>query len=753
MNIPIVGGDIFQLVKKYWFVIALILIVVMGFWIRSLPAKYDELQAIDPFYIYRISEFVVENNFQMPANDYFRHYPFGVPPSGQTPLPFFLPAYMFAIIGPLSGLDFFHFALLYPAIMGALASLVMFFIGRELFDNKTGVLAAFFLATVPAFITRTSAGFFDKEATAGLIMLLVFFFFIRAYKKDSWKSGILGGISMFLLIQTWAGGMQYISMLMPLLLMVILLLNKDVWRISKAYIPLLAGTLLSLVMPYHPAVISLSVYGTIPIFSVFLFIRLGVEKFKLIKEKYLNYVIPAILVVGFVGVLFASMFADVGISYLNEMIHILTLQRNVIFSTVAEANPGDWNVIVGVTKAIHGARAVPLLSGLVDLLSITTFMILGIVTGAAFLFLNFYNVYIKKSETRINFMLMLMLMWVISSIWAVFGFIRLLFLLGPAVSIVAAYFIKNVIDFASNIGPMKKEGMMEKISDAVHRVPSWKRKINYVSVPLAIFIALVVAMNFANAYTYGNGLGPSFHQGWGQAMDYLATQTPEDSNIISWWDFGYWFQTKGKRPTLTDGGWGKRDEVAWWFTANTNNWTDFEPWLIDKYGIDYILMDYTLPGKYGAISKIAYLGNDVVGIPQFNPGQTYVQDGQTIYEYNSPPYYSLWLPMNEDQTSLTGTPIFLEKRGDQILGKAYINNFCGENGITQISQVPQEPQMDGCITMAPAIVGGQVQVVPFYIPPKAQNTIFANLMFMEGNGLPVEKVFDHMLIKIYKVIY
>jgi hypothetical protein len=40
----------------------------------------------------------------------------------------------------------------------------------------------------------------------------------------------------------------------------------------------------------------------------------------------------------------------------------------------------------------------------------------------------------------------------------------------------------------------------------------------------------------------------------------------------------------------------------------------------------------------------------------------------------------------------------------------------------------------------------------YYIPPEAEFSIFTNLMFMDGYGIPdVGKVFDNQLIKIYKL--
>jgi hypothetical protein len=93
---------------------------------------------------------------------------------------------------------------------------------------------------------------------------------------------------------------------------------------------------------------------------------------------------------------------------------------------------------------------------------------------------------------------------------------------------------------------------------------------------------------------------------------------------------------------------------------------------------------------------------------------------------------------------IAGSPIFMVSQGGQYMGRNYITDICTTNGI--IRTVPPEgaTTMPGCIT----ITGYGL----FYVPPEAEFSIFTNLMFMDGYGIPdVEKVFDNQLIKIYKL--
>ena len=39
---------------------------------------------------------------------------------------------------------------------------------------------------------------------------------------------------------------------------------------------------------------------------------------------------------------------------------------------------------------------------------------------------------------------------------------------------------------------------------------------------------------------------------WPETLEWIKLNTPEDSVIASWWDYGYWIQTMGERASLAD---------------------------------------------------------------------------------------------------------------------------------------------------------------------------------------------------------
>ncbi len=739
-----------KFLKQYWHVIVLLLIVIFAFQVRALPARYGELQALDPFYLFRMSEYALNNNWQLPVHDVLRYYPHGVNTyEVNYMLPLYLPPILYVFL-TLFGLNmsFFDFAILSPALFGALAVLAAYFVGSEIFRSRiTGLFVAFFTATVPAFITRTSAGFYEKEPTGGMFMIASVFFFARAYRKNSLISGILGGLCLALLSISW-GGVQYIYYLLSAFLLLLMVLNlalvvmeylfghryfkQGLEEVSKffdtpmikAFVPvMLLGLFLQFLEPFTLSTQATSFQLSLITMGLLL-IRYAAPRLGLVKKEQEKYIIPAIIVFGVLALLIGSLFFDPAYNMINKLMNITPQSTSVIGTTVAENTPGSWGDIQSMVGTVIAGR----LTGLESIswmFSIYLFMFLG----AAILAI--------ESFTKKRLMYLLPLVWIVSTIWSVLGKVRLLFILGPAAAVAAGFFagwlVHRVLEYESK---SRGDKPLKPGSIPVKSVVSLAF--------IAEFVSGIVGFNALTAHAFANQLGPSINGYWYEAMDYLANDTPEGSPVLSWWDFGYWFQTRGERPSIADGGnlggiYGETDYlIADWFTTNTNNWTGWQPWL-DRHGVRYILMDYSLPGKYGAISKISSRGRSVSGFLELSQGQTYQQGNKTILEFTASPY-AIWIPTQGGD--FAGAPIFLISQNGQYYPSGHVNKMCtSEAGIVQLGN--EADDVGGCVAMT--------DIGAFYLPEETVNTIFSRLMFMGGYGLPVEKVFDNAAIKIYKL--
>jgi len=735
INIKLSGIQTKNTITKYWWLWALILIAVFALWLRCMPIRYGELLGLDEFYIYRMAEYVLNHNFQLPEVDHLRYWPDGFrTSSAESIIAYYVPIAVYLIflflwfpmiIFGLFGMQmtFFNFALFYPAMMGTLDVIIIFFVAKELFnDRKAGILASVFLATSMGYMSRVVGGLFEKEATGGTFLLFAIYCFLRSYNKNSWKWGIASGISIAIGITTW-GGSQFVIFLIAIFLIFNLLINKYHERMIKAAFPTFVFYLIGVNYSVYKSFFStlfLTLEGNLAIFLMaFLLIRFLDERYSFIKKENLQYLFPGALVLLFVVFLIGSMFSDMLYGILLKLVHLIALpEQTHISGTVAEQMPGSWAEITSRFSIVPALSVFPVLQPVVAIFSVWFLMLLG-------MFVFVYKMY----STR-NWLLVFPAFWVVMGIQTTFHMIRLMYFLGPASALAAGYFLSSVINKISKLEYMKKrEGM---------------KKINIVSLLVVAVLTIIIMTNLLSAYIYCSSMGTSFNQYWKEAMNFLSEKTPVNSSVLSWWDFGYWFQTRGHRPSIADGGNNNGTvnvQIAQWFMDDSTNWTRHRSWLIGK-DVKYILMDYTLPGKYGAITKVGTFDRQIVGMLQFQQTGSYPQQNKTIIEFKAG-QYTVWLPLNNDGT-INSPSIFMISKDDQYYGRSYITDLCTTNGILRFSAPENSNILPGCV----ALSGFGV----FYIPPEAENTIFTNLMFMDGYGIPdLKKVFDNQLIKIYKV--
>ncbi|MFH0956485.1 MAG: STT3 domain-containing protein [Candidatus Aenigmatarchaeota archaeon] len=760
-------GALASAAARYWWVFCIIAIMVFTFWSWALPARYGELLGLDEFYMYRMSEYVMTHNFQIPAIDYMRYWPDGaIPANVDYTVQYYIPIvfyYIFTFLG--MNMNFFSFALLFPALSGAFSVLVMFLLGTEIFnDKRAGLLSAVFLATAVGYISRTSGALYEKECVGGPLILLFFYLFVKSYKKGSIALGIAAGVALGLASTSW-GGTMIVYYVVPTFMILQLLSGKCSTPMMKAATPsLLIGVAFQQFFVFTDGLFNFDemlVYLSLSLLAA----RYLVERYGIVKKENLQYFVPGVLAAAVVFVLIGSMFSDYLWGLIGTLMNFFIMQKGVMGTTVAEQMPGDWNEIVSRFDIGYSLSTFPQLSGFSAIFSLWFLMLAGcafllyatlkkrtpvyllpafaismiayFITPIASIFLIFGWVialtFLSKNFDHSQDLKILVALWLMFSAATVFFMVRLVFFVAPPAALAAAFLITRGSDT-----------VMRSPHAARYTLKSLPKEIPLVSLLVITFVALLLLTNILAAYTFCNSAGPMFNSYWKDAMNYMATQTPVNSSILSWWDFGYWFQTRGQRPSIADGGNSNgtvNEQISHWFTAPSTNWTDHLYFMRGK-DVKYILMDYSLPGKYGAISKIASGGKSIIGMLQFQQTGSYPQDNKTIIEYTAGQYV-IWLPIN-NQGGIAGQPVFMVTNGEQYIGRTYISDLCTTSGIIHIESPDGAQTMPGCITIAAYGL--------FYIPPEAEFTIFTNLMFMDGYGMPdLTKVFDNQLIKIYKL--
>jgi len=85
-------------------------------------------------------------------------------------------------------------------------------------------------------------------------------------------------------------------------------------------------------------------------------------------------------------------------------------------------------------------------------------------------------------------------------------------------------------------------------------------KISYVAIILIIFLLPLAYPTNSNWLTWtdlpptilNGGTGNHASNDWLETLEWIKINTPEDSVVASWWDYGYWITTMSERTTIID---------------------------------------------------------------------------------------------------------------------------------------------------------------------------------------------------------
>jgi asparagine N-glycosylation enzyme membrane subunit Stt3 len=333
-----------QALKENWTIPTLGLVFLLSLWIRNIPNRgMKYLQALDPYMIFRISQHLALTG-GLPALDFSRYFPYATPIYTLNLGDIVVPAVLYRNLGfSMFFPNYMEFAQFYPALMGAVGVVLIYFLGEELFDRFTGVSSAFFLAVLSGVMHRTSAGFFEKEPTGTALMLLSMLFFTKAWKQRNWAYGMVSGLALGVFTVTW-GGAQMLWLLYPLAVGPVLFFNEDIRSLIAAYTPtVLVGGFSA--AAFNPARFWLT--------ESFFLVNLGllallwsrhlIGEFELLEQEQIKYYVPSATILGAVMVLLSPLYSQFIASRVVGIIGKVAAPKSgsVILGTVAESQPAS----------------------------------------------------------------------------------------------------------------------------------------------------------------------------------------------------------------------------------------------------------------------------------------------------------------------------------------------------------------------------------------------------------------------------
>jgi len=616
---------------------------------------------LDPFLYLRLAYEI--NNGSVPDIDYMRYSPLGaINYAKQSLMPWAIVG-VYKIISAIGNQDLTYAAIITPVILFIISLIGFFFFIFVIFSERFGrtksliiaLIASIFYSVSPEMLHRTTGGIPEIESLGMAFFWFAFLFFIIAWKSDKKNKqityGIIAGLLTGLMSFSW-GGYKYIYLILTLTAFIIFLINKN---FKKNFIIfsswLIPSIILELIRIKSVASVANNISGSGFAVAIFILIILHMVFLKTKITKKLDKKIPesistllVFIVLGgliflvldphFIGQLISSIIEGllypfgrgrVGLTVAeNQAPYLIDATQqfgylfwifsvSLIFLFFSSIKHFDKKNRLWFTCSFIIALAGMLFSrySSTSLLNGEGFIANLFYLGGIFFFIaTFFGAYIKayqnKNEKTLEDFKKLEV-WTILllsfSFWAIIsmrGAIRLFFIISPIIIFIGAPLIINLIE------------NRKKFKDDLLK---WINILLIILVSLALFSNLVQysQTSIASARATVPGI---YENQWQKAMEWVRENTPEKSVFVHWWDYGYWVQSLGERPTVTDGGHaiGYWDHLTGRYLLTTPN-PDTALSLMKSYNVSYLLIDSTDIGKYGAYSGI---GSDKSGIDRFS---------------------------------------------------------------------------------------------------------------------------------------
>ncbi len=365
--------------KNLWVLILLIIAIILGIYIRSMPMQdhggnpglwdittntWTLGPDLDPWLFFRYAKTIVEQG-SLPQIDMMRNVPLGFNTSRETPLLPLMIVGTYYFLNIFSDVSVIYAAAIFPVIMFALTIITFFLFVREIFIRKSkksitkaniiALISSFFMIVIPAFLSRTIAGIPEKESTAFFFMFLAFYLFLKAWKSEKLKNAVIfavfAGIATVLMRLIW-GGVLYLFLTIAVASFIAFMLNKVHKKEFIVYSSWLFVSLILTLVFFSKkiplTVLFLTSLDTAICFFVFLIFltHFIVWKTKLSKLKILEKIkLPENLISIIIAIIFIFIFILIflGPGFIIDRIKMI---HQIIF----EPTSGRWGVTVAESR-------------------------------------------------------------------------------------------------------------------------------------------------------------------------------------------------------------------------------------------------------------------------------------------------------------------------------------------------------------------------------------------------------------------
>ena len=572
-DLVLIQSDKFSFKLNHLIIIGvLILAFSTSMLIRSQPIEYGfELNEFDPFFNFRATEYIVENGLSeyFAWNDDKSWYPDGRNVSKTSQIMLHITAAItYQIFG--GNLSLYDYTILFPAVIGSLTVVVIFALVRLFGGTIAGLIASLLFAVSFPILLRGSIGWFKSEPLGIFYGLFGLYLFLSAIQSENKKIAFLkiifGGVIMAFALASW-GGNQFFIIPIGIFILALPFVNKD-HKFLLWSIPLFVGIFLlisgSFERPGPDFVFGMG--GLVLVTpTIFLIVSIFLKKISNGKNFVRNglvFLFSVILISSFLIIL-NGVPDDSNFIYLPSFRYI-----NALFPALTSTDPLVDSVAEHTSVSID-----------ISFLLHSVWMIFG---GLGIWLL--LSRKISQSETFVkNDLTVFLLIFSIIGVYISSVFVRL------------EIFTSISLIILSSIGLSILTKKILSVEFSGKR--KYPIKISFVVLIIFLFsLPLIFPTNYnwINANDSPpiilNGATPNpSSNDWLDTLEWIKFNTPENTVIASWWDYGYWISTLSDRNTIVDNSTlntKKIQKMAQMFmTTPENSWN-----ILKEMNADYVVI-------------------------------------------------------------------------------------------------------------------------------------------------------------------
>lgn len=551
--------------KKEIFIVLLILI--LGFSIRSYLMKYDYMFEFDTYWHTRMLDYVITDG-TLPDIDPLAYYWDDMSTRPNTaPLFWQISALFYGIFALFMGAGFetliFTVKFL-PAFYGAVIAALMYFLMKEITESKAaGIVAGVVAAVIPAFVYRTMAGFFEEDSIGFFFLIFGMWMLIRGIKNNKLdKHGlfytILAGISFAAMAWSWAAYLMIIP------------IGGGYFVLNTIYMYLKNYSNEELMHFIKVCGIALAIFVVVA-----LPIRTDMvhQTAQLVKE---------VLPVGLIGTAYAAELDvnAVPIAFdLNETaVEITTTDSNEMAGTSVNETNNQKKYGPTYFEDREGEK-LPYFGSLV-----------GEESKGSVYFLNKYTIFVF-----IPFLVFLLLGYLL--LFRNNKYLLLVFVWGLITAIMAWMKLKFTYYFGLPIAAAAGVMAWFIFKDFVKRTIVERNLI-------VIFSAFILITGIAAGafFVVQNVPHIEMDTGWKESLFWIKDNTEKDAKLFNWWDEGHWLTFISQRKVITDNmnarQWANVDFGR--FGTETSESDAYD--LVKLYDSDYVIISEDLIEKQYALA-------------------------------------------------------------------------------------------------------------------------------------------------------